>query len=93
MKNSFTNRLSLYLCCLLVVDTLLSFVLSLYSINQQYTGALPFYTICVTPVNAGIAWVLNSSVNKSRDENTGPNGEGINYMKYMNSPVLKEDEI
>lgn len=80
-----TNKMCLLLCVLLVIDTILSFILAMYSIKEQYTGALPFFTICIAPINAGIAFVLNSSVKKSQDENTGPNGEGINYMKFMQS--------
>lgn len=87
MKTGFTNKLCVLLAALLVMDTILSFIMGMYSIHNEYTGALPFFTVCVTPVNAGIAFVLNSSVNKSKAENTGPNGEGINYAKFMEGAI------
>ncbi|AXF52056.1 MAG: hypothetical protein [Podoviridae sp. ctbd591] len=85
MKTGFTNKLCVLLAFLLVLDTILSFIMGIYSIRKEYMGALPFFTVCVTPVNAGIALVLNSGVNKSKAENTGANGEGINYAKFIES--------
>lgn len=82
-KVGFTNIMCAELIFLLLIDTILGFILSLYSIQEQYMGALPCFTVIVTPINAGVSFVLNRAVKKSEAENTGPNNEGINYQKYL----------
>ena len=47
--------------------------------NYQYTGALACWTVVFTPIGTAISIVLVRIVDKSRAENTGPDGEGIKY--------------
>ena len=68
------------------------FVLAVLSIKYQYTGALACWTVAFTPIGTACSIVLGAIVKKSRDENTGANGEGINYAKAVrgttNSPGI-----
>lgn len=88
---SFTNKLSVFIIGLLTAYILMSFILSIYSIRNQYMGALACWTVCTTPLGAGLSIVLNSAVRKSQAENTGPNGEGIKYelaMRETEAPTI-----
>lgn len=64
----------------------MGFLLALYSIRAQYTGALACFTIVFTPIGVGIDIVLRAIVKKSEAENTGADGEGIRYA------LLKKEE-
>lgn len=79
----FTNRLAIYLVALLFLGLAGGFVLAVLSIKYQYTGALACYTVVFTPIGTALSIVLARVVEKSRDENTGPNGEGIKYATAM----------
>lgn len=75
----FTNRLALYLVVLLFIGLAGGFVLALLSIRYAYTGALMCWTVVFTPIGTAVSVVLARIVDKSRDENTGADGEGIKY--------------
>lgn len=78
-----TNRLALYIVALLAAGLAGGFVLAVLSIKYQYTGALACWTVAFTPIGTACSIVLGAIVKKSQDENTGANGEGINYAKAM----------
>lgn len=61
----------------------MGFLLALYSIHEQYMGALECWTIVFTPIGAGINIVLAAAVNKSKQENTSKDGDGIKYALAM----------
>ena len=75
----FTNRLALYLMLFLAAGLVGGFVLAWKSIEFQYMGAVPCYTVVFTPMGTAISIVLNSIVHKSEHENTGADGEGIKF--------------
>ena len=78
-----TNRLALYIMALLTAGLAGGFVLAVLSIKYQYTGALACWTVAFTPIGTACSVVLGGIVKKSREENTGADGEGINYAKAM----------
>lgn len=63
---------------------LLSFILSVKSINAQYVGSLACWTVCAAPVGTGIDIVLHAVVNKNKAENTSNEGDGIRYRQLLN---------
>lgn len=73
----FTNAMALLLIILLAAGLTGGFVLAVMSIRHQYTGALACYTVVFTPIGTAISIVLAHIVDKSKAENSGPNGEGI----------------
>ena len=75
----FTNKLALILVVLLTFGLFGGFYLAIKSIHYNYTGQLLCYTVVFTPLGTALAVVLGKIVDKNRDENTGPNGEGIVY--------------
>lgn len=75
----FTNRMAVYLILLLAAGLAGGFFLAVLSIRHQYTGALLCWTVVFTPIGTALGVVLAKIVDKSRDENTGANGEGITY--------------
>lgn len=77
-----------YILILLTVCIFLSFVLAVYSIKEQYMGALACWTVCFTPLGVGMDLVLAATVNKSKAENTGADGDGVRYRQILN----KEDK-
>lgn len=84
-----TNRLALYIVALLTLGLAGGFVLAVLSIRYQYTGALACWTVAFTPIGTACSIVLSGIVKKSREENTGADGEGINYAKAMrDSPEI-----
>lgn len=86
-----TNRLALYILALLTLGLAGGFALAVLSIRHQYTGALACWTVAFTPIGTACSIVLNAIVKKSRDENTGADGEGINYAKAVrntDSPAI-----
>lgn len=78
-----TNRLALYIMALLAAGLTGGFVLAVLSIRYQYTGALTCWTVAFTPIGTACSIVLSGIVKKSREENTGADGEGINYAKAI----------
>lgn len=75
----FTNRLAMYLLVFLLLGLAGGFVLAVLSIRAQYTGALMCWTVVFTPIGTAVGIVLGKIVDKSREENTGADGEGIKY--------------
>lgn len=75
----FTNKLALILVAILFLGLAGGFYLAVQSIKYNYTGQLLCYTVVFTPLGTAVAIVLGKIVDKNRDENTGPNGEGIVY--------------
>lgn len=73
----FTNAMALLLIFLLTAGLAGGFVLAVMSIRYQYMGALACYTVVFTPMGTAISIVLAHIVDKSKAENSGPNGEGI----------------
>ena len=95
----FTNRLALYIVFLLSAGLAGGFFLANKSIVYGYTGALACYTVAFTPIGTACSIVLSKIVDKSKAENTGPNGEGITYAqaqadgfqqdeRFINSPPI-----
>ena len=60
--------------------------------NWVYTGALMCWTVVFTPIGTACGIVLSKIVDKSKAENSGPNGEGIKYAAAMASNFQKADE-
>lgn len=75
----FTNCLAVCLVVLLAAGLAGGFYLADLSIHYQYTGALACWTVVFTPIGTALSLVLARIVDKSKAENTGPNGEGIKY--------------
>lgn len=78
-KLGFTNKLAICIVLMLAAGLFGGFFLAILSIKCAYTGALACYTVVFTPIGTACSIVLARVVDKSRDENTGPNGEGIKY--------------
>ena len=74
-----TDRLALILVLLLAAGLAGGFVLAVLSIRHQYTGALVCWTAAFGPIGTAVSVVLCRIVDKTRAENTGPNGEGVKY--------------
>ncbi len=74
-----TDRLAWALVALLAAGLAGGFVLAVMSIRHQYTGALVCWTAAFAPIGTAVSVVLCRVVDKSRAENTGPNGEGVKY--------------
>jgi len=95
-----TNRLAIYIIFLLSAGLAGGFYLARLSIICGYTGALACYTVAFTPIGTACSVVLSRIVDKSRDENTGADGEGIKFAhakanqfsidqdKFVNSPPI-----
>ena len=77
----FTNTLALLLVLLLACGLAGGFLLAVMSIRHSYTGALACYTVVFTPIGTALGVVLGKIVDKSRAENTGPDGTGIVFAK------------
>ncbi len=75
----FTNAMAVFLILLLAVGLVGGFYLAVLSIRYQYTGALLCWTVVFTPIGTGISLVLAKVVDKSKEENTGADGEGIKF--------------
>ena len=73
----FTNTLALLLVLLLACGLAGGFLLAVMSIRHSYTGALACYTVVFTPIGTALGVVLGKIVDKSRAENTGPDGKGV----------------
>ena len=73
----FTNALALLLVLLLSCGLAGGFLLAVMSIRHSYTGALACYTVVFTPIGTALGVVLGKIVDKSRAENTGPDGKGV----------------
>lgn len=84
VKMGFTNKMAVYILGLLSVALMLSFVLAVMSIREQYMGVLACWTACLTPLGVGLDIVLNSTVKKSTAENTSAEGDGIRYRQIVN---------
>ena len=91
-KLGYTNLLSILLLIFLAAGLLGGYKLAELSIQYQYTGALACWTIVFTPIGTAVALVIGAIVNKSKAENTGPNGEGIVYAKAQAMGFVEEEE-
>lgn len=80
-KLGFTNKLCLYIIGLLTLTILLGFYLSLESIKYQYLGTLACWAAVTAPLDTVLSIVIHQAVIKSKEENTGADGEGIVYAK------------
>lgn len=76
--------MAVYILGLLSAFLVGSFILALYSIHEQYIGALACWTVCITPIGAGLDLVLKATVDKSKAENTSGEGHGIRYTQLVN---------
>lgn len=79
-KLGFTNKLAIFLVLMLAAGLAGGFILALFSIKYQYTGALACWTIVFTPIGTAVSLIIGAIVNKSKEENTSADGEGIKYM-------------
>ncbi len=75
----FTNTLAVWILLFLAIGLIGGFYLAIRSIETGYTGALACWTVVFTPIGTAVSVVLVRIVDKSRDENTGANGEGIKF--------------
>ncbi len=75
----FTNRLAVYIIIFLAAGLAGGFILAWKSIGVGYTGALMCWTVVFTPIGTACSVVLSRIVDKSREENTSADGEGIKY--------------
>ncbi len=75
----FTNTLAVWIMVFLAAGLIGGFYLAVKSILTGYTGALACWTVVFTPIGTAVSVVLVRIVDKSRDENTGANGEGIKF--------------
>lgn len=82
-KLGFTNKMAVFILFLLTAAIIMSFILAVMSINQQYMGVLACWTACFTPLGVGLDVVLNSTVKKSMQENTAGDGDGIRYRQII----------
>lgn len=90
-KLGFTNRYAVYLLFLLIAGLVGGFYLAVLSIQAQYMGALACWTVVFTPIGTGVTIVLGKTVDKSKAENTGGNGDGIKYALAMANPITEDD--
>ena len=79
----FTDKLAVILVLLLALGLAGGFLLAWRSISYNYMGQLLCYTVVFTPIGTAVSIVLGKIVDKNRDENTGPNGEGIKYAQAV----------
>lgn len=86
----FTNRLAVYLLLFLLLGLAGGFVLAVLSIRAQYTGALMCWTVVFTPIGTAVGMVLGKIVDKSKEENTSANGDGIVYAAAQASGFSRE---
>lgn len=84
-QEGFTNRLALKLVRLLFFVLLGGFILGAMCVLAGYDGPLVCYTATFAPIGTVCSLVLGAIVNKSRAENTGPNGTGIKYAAAVAS--------
>lgn len=75
----FSNRLALYVMLFLAAGLAGGFILALYSIKYQYTGALMCWTVVFTPIGTAVSLIPHFVVHKSTVENSGADGEGIKF--------------
>lgn len=89
----FTNKLAVALVVFLAVGLAGGFYLALLSIREGYVGSLLCWTVVFTPIGTAISVVIGKTVDKSKAENTGANGDGIVYAAakekgFQNSPKI-----
>lgn len=84
----FTNRLSVYSLCFLLVSIVLGFVLAMYSVMKSYTAPLVVYTACVAPIGSLISISIGFSIKKSEKENIAG---GIKYDLAMANLTASTD--
>lgn len=89
----FTNCLAIALLMLIAAGLLGGFLLAVMSIRYQYMGALACYTVVFTPIGTAVGIVLGKIVDKSRAENTGPDGSGIKYAAAQASGFAESPKI
>lgn len=75
----FSNKLALCVLLFLAAGLAGGFILALYSIKYQYTGALMCWTVVFTPIGTAVSIVPHLVVHKSTVENSGADGEGIKF--------------
>lgn len=75
----FSNKLALSVLLFLAIGLAGGFILALYSIKHQYTGALMCWTVVFTPIGTAVSLVPHFVVHKSTVENSGADGEGIKF--------------
>lgn len=90
-RQGFTNRLAIYILWFLAFSILLSFILAWRSITYGYVGALACWTVSLAPIGTIASAVIGKVVDKSKAENTGPNGEGIKYATAESKGFVEDD--
>lgn len=83
-KMGNTDKMAWSLVGIMCFTILMSFILSIYSIHEQYLGALACWTACISPLDAVLGIVLRQVVCKNTQENTSADGEGIKYRMLVN---------
>lgn len=86
----FTNKLALLIMLFLALTAYGGYRLAVMSIATGYVGALACYTVAIAPVDTAAGIVLGKIVDKSKAENVGGNGDGINYYKATHSSTTVE---
>lgn len=75
----FTNKYAVFVLLFLAIGLAGGFILALFSIKYQYTGALMCWTVVFTPIGTAVSIVPHFVVHKSTVENSGADGEGIKF--------------
>ena len=88
-----TDQLAWCLVRVLIFTIVMSFILAIYSVHEQYLGALACWTACIAPTDTALAIVLKAVVDKNREENTGADGEGIRYRQLVSNLEAEEKPI
>ena len=69
----------------------MSFALAIYSIHEQYMGALACWTVSIAPLDAALSIVLKAVVAKNQAENTSHEGDGIRDRQLIHEMEGVED--
>ena len=92
-KLGHTDKLSLYILCIICVTILMGFYLAVQSIKYNYTGALICFTAAIAPLDAALSFVLGKVVDKNKAENTSGNGDGIAFAAAQASGLDRKSVV
>lgn len=87
----FSNKYAVFVLLFLALGLAGGFILALFSIKYQYTGALMCWTVVFTPIGTAVSIVPHFVVHKSTVENSGADGEGIKYAAAKAHNFIESD--
>ncbi len=88
----FTNRLAIYCIIFLACGLGMGFYLAILSIESNYLGSLVCFTAALTPIGTMISVVIGKTVDKSKAENTGGNGDGIKFAAAQAAGFMENND-